>query len=525
MLLQPTTPKPTVHFHNRGQDYVSISSKSSYSISFSSWPVKYTGGRDKNLVFFSCSSASRVQSYGRIGSERRPRLKWNDVYTKISMMEDQNMSSALVLNQAVGEGRSLPKWELHRVVKELRKFRRYKSALEVLEWMNDRAEYRIGSSETAIQLDLIAKVYGASSAEQYFLNLPDSLKDKRIYGALLNVYAQARMREKAESLMNKMRNRGYASYTLPFNVMMTLYMNLGDHEKVESLVLEMKDSHIELDSYTYNIWLSSRGSQGSASKMERVFEQMRLDTTTSPNWTTYSTMATVYIKLEQFEKAKNCLRMIETRITGRNRIPYHYLISLYANAGSNEDVYRVWNIYKANFLKILNLGYQTMISALVRLDDIDGAEKIYDEWLSVKSLYDPRVGNLLLGSYVRNGLSEKAEIFFDQMIHSGGKPNPMTWEILAEDHINNGRASEALSCLKNATSALGSKSWKPKPTIISSIINISKQEADTATQDALLDILKRAGCLDDENYMSNIPISIDGPFKNTNLAQGTLLPR
>ncbi|XP_073123191.1 pentatricopeptide repeat-containing protein At1g02150-like isoform X2 [Henckelia pumila] len=381
---------------------------------------------------------------------------------------------------------------------------------EVLEWMNDRAEkYRIGSSETAMQLDLIAKVHGASSAEQYFLNLPDALKDKRVYGALLNVYAQARMREKAESLMNKMRNRGYASYTLPFNVMMTLYMNLGDHEKVESLVLEMKDNHIGLDSYSYNIWLSSRGSQGSAIKMEQVFEKMRLDTTTSPSWTTFSTMATVYIKLEQFAKAKNCLRMIETRITGRERMPYHYLISLYANAGSNEDVYRIWNIYKANFLKILNLGYHTMISALVRLDDIEGAEKIYDEWFSVKSVYDPRVGNLLLGSYVRNGLSGKAKTFFDQMIHVG-KPNSMTFEILAEDHINNGRAPEALSCLKNSTSALGSKSWKPKPTNISSIINISEQEADTATKDTLLEILKQAGCLDDESYMSNIPLSIGG---------------
>lgn len=429
------------------------------------------------------------------------------------------MVSASVLNQAVNEGRGLSKWDLHRVVKELRKFRRYKSALEVLEWMNDRAEkFRIGSSDAAIQLDLIAKLYGASSAEQYFLNLPDVLKDKRVYGSLLNVCAQARMREKAESLMNKMRNRGYASYTLPYNVMMTLYLNLEDHEKVESLVLEMKDNRIELDTYSYNIWLSSCGSQGSASKMEQVFEKMRLDTTTIPDWTTFSTMATVYIKLEQFEKAKYCLRMVETKIPGSYRVPYHYLISLYASVGCSEDVYRVWNIYKTTFAKILNLGYQTMIAAVIRLDDIHGAEEIYEEWLSAMSVYDPKVGNLLLGSYVRNKLSEKAETFFDQMIDMGGKPNAMTLEILAEDHINNGRIPEALACLKNALSASGSKSWKPKPTNISSILDISEQEADAATKDALLKIMRQAGCLDDESYMSGIPISIGGTFNNPNSA-------
>ncbi|XP_073125158.1 pentatricopeptide repeat-containing protein At1g02150-like [Henckelia pumila] len=522
MLLQPTTSKPTSNFHHRGQDYGSIFSKTSYSISFSSPLLRKTSGRDKNLVFFSCSSVSRVQSYGRVGFGWRSALKWSDVYKKISTMEGQNMGSASVLNEAENEGRSLSKWDLHRVVKELRKFRRYKSALEVLEWMNNRAEkYRVGSSEAAIQLDLIAKLYGAVSAEQYFLNLPDTLKDKRVYGALLNAYAQARMREKAETLMNKMRNRGYASHTLPCNVMMTLYLTLEDHEKVESLVQEMKNEHIELDMYSYNIWLSSRGSQGSAEKMEQVFEKMRLDTTTSPNWTTFSTMATVYIKLKQFEKAKNCLRMIETRITGQERVPYHYLISLYASAGSKADVYRMWNIYKAAFVRILNLGYQTMISSLIRLDDIDGAEEIYDEWLSVMSVYDPKVGNLLLGSYVRNRLSEKAETLFDQMVDMGGKPNAMTLEILAEDHINNGRIPEALSYLKNATLATGSKSWKPKPTTISSILNISEQEADTATKDALLKILRLAGCLDDESYMSCIPISIGGTLKNRNLAQGT----
>ncbi|KAK4410902.1 Pentatricopeptide repeat-containing protein [Sesamum angolense] len=212
--------------------------------------------------------------------------------------------------------------------------------------------------------------------------------------------------------------------------------------------------------------------------MEQVFEQMQLDETINPNWTTFSTMATMYIKLGHLEKAEDCLKKIESRITGRDRMPYHYLISLYGSAGNKEEVYRVWNAYKASFFNIPNLGYHTVISALVRINDIDGAEKIYDEWLSLKSVYDPRVGNLLLSSYVRKGLSQKAETFFDQMIEVGGKPNSMTWEILAEDHIRNRRIADALSCLKNAASAEGSKTWRPKPINVSSILKISEQESD-----------------------------------------------
>jgi hypothetical protein len=54
--------------------------------------------------------------------------------------------------------------------------------LQVYEWMNNRPErIRISASDAAIQLDLIAKVHGVSSAEGYFLNLTNNLKDKRTY--------------------------------------------------------------------------------------------------------------------------------------------------------------------------------------------------------------------------------------------------------------------------------------------------------------------------------------------------------
>ncbi|KAK4488559.1 hypothetical protein RD792_004323 [Penstemon davidsonii] len=454
-----------------------------------------------------------VHSYGTVDFEKRPMLNWSAIHKKISMLEDPNLGSASVLNQVENEGKRLSKWELSRVVKELRKFKRFKYALQVYEWMNNREErYRVTTSDTAIQLDLIAKVHGISIAEQYFFKLPDALKDKRIYGSLLNAYVRARMKEKAESLMDKMRTRGYAVHPLPFNVMMTLYMNLKDHEKIESLIAELKEKNIGLDIYSYNIWLSSCGS---LEKMEQVFIQMEMDPNINPNWTTFSTMATVYIKLDQIEKAEVCLRKIESRITGRDRLPFHYLISLYGSAGNKEAVYRVWNVYKSSFVNIPNLGYHAVISSLVRLDEIEGAEKIYNDWLTVKTFYDPRVGNLLLGSYVRKGLSEKVESFFDQMVEAGGKPNSMSWEILAENHLKNRRIDKALYCLQNAALADGSNNWKPKPVNVCLILKISEEECDVASKDALIEILRQVGCLEDVVYMSYIPVSGGGTFTSS----------
>ena len=48
-------------------------------------------------------------------------------------MENPDLGSASVLNQWENEGKSLTKWDLCRVVKELRKYKRHDRALEVKE--------------------------------------------------------------------------------------------------------------------------------------------------------------------------------------------------------------------------------------------------------------------------------------------------------------------------------------------------------------------------------------------------------
>lgn len=54
------------------------------------------------------------------------------MYKKISLKEKPEMSTAAVLNQFENKGKALTKSGVSRVVKELRKYKRYKLALEVI---------------------------------------------------------------------------------------------------------------------------------------------------------------------------------------------------------------------------------------------------------------------------------------------------------------------------------------------------------------------------------------------------------
>ncbi|XLS65978.1 hypothetical protein HN51_025952, partial [Arachis hypogaea] len=381
---------------------------------------------------------------------------------------------------------------------------------KVYVWMNNKPErFSVSSSDAAIQLDLISKVHGVSSAEEYFLSLADKLTDRRTYGALLNVYVRYRMKEKAEALFDKMRSKGYAVHSLPFNVMMTLYVNLKVYDKVDMLASEMREKNIRLDIYSYNICLSSCGSRGSIEKMEEVFDQMVKDPKIFPNWTTFSTMATMYINMNMFEKAVGCLRKVESRIKGRDRVPFHYLLSLYGSVGKKDDVYRVWSTYKSLFATIPNLGYHAIIASLVKLDDIEGAEKIYEEWLSTSSTYDPRITNLLIGCYVKKGNTDKALGFFRQITEGGGIPNSKTWEIICSGHIADERISEALSCFKEAFVADVSNKWRPRATNLSAFFKLCQDKDDTTSAEVLTGLCALIGLSESDGTINNDELSTE----------------
>lgn len=429
-------------------------------------------------------------------------LQWTEIFKRVSWIEDPDLGVGSVLNQLEKEGNKLTIRELRTVVGQLRKFKRFKHALEVYEWMNNRIErFKPSSNDTATELDLTAKVHGVSSAEDYFVRIPDAEKDNRIYGALLNAYVGAKNRDKAESLLDQMRKKGHITDTYAFNLMMTLHKKLNEHDKVDQLISEMKQKHVRLDIYSYNIWLSAHGSKGSAEGMEHVWEQMKLDSTIYPSWATFSTMASLYMKLGQIEKAEDCLINLEARITGRDNKPYYYLISLYATLGKKEEVYRVWSLYKSKLPRVPNWGYHTMISALIRLGEIEEAEKFYQEWLQGKPIFDPRVGNILMGWYAHREPFEKTKYFFDQIIEAGERPDSGSWMILGEAHTKAGRISDALSCFREAFSLSKAKlTFKPKLRSVSAFLELCEKEQDTGSKDEFVELLRELGCFQDRTY-------------------------
>ncbi|KAI8545513.1 hypothetical protein RHMOL_Rhmol07G0045400 [Rhododendron molle] len=144
---------------------------------------------------------------------------------------------------------------------------------QICELMNTKPEVSgmtMTAADAALQLDLIDTVHGTLAAEDYFLKLPETLKDQQTHTVLLMAYVNSEMREKAESIHTQMIIRGYPMMPIQFMVMMILYMNLKEYDKVDLLVSEMRQKNIPLDVDCYNVWLLCLVDQGSVEKVEQV---------------------------------------------------------------------------------------------------------------------------------------------------------------------------------------------------------------------------------------------------------------
>ncbi|XP_027366894.1 pentatricopeptide repeat-containing protein At1g60770-like isoform X2 [Abrus precatorius] len=349
-------------------------------------------------------------------------------------------------------------------------------------------------SDHAIHLDLLAKTRGIAAAENHFVDLPESAKNHLCYGALLNCYCKELMTEKAEGLMEKMKELSLPLSSIPYNSLMTLYTKAGQPEKIPSIIQEMKAGNIMLDAYTYNVWMRGLAAVNDISGVERVHDEMKRDGRVTGNWTPFSNLASIFVDAGLVDKAEVALKELEKRNAFKDLSAYQFLITLYGRTGNLYEVYRVWRSLRLAFPKTANISYLNMIQVLVKLKDLPGAEKCFREWESGSPTYDIRIANVLIRAYAKLDMLQKAEDLKERARRSGAKPNAKTWEIFLDYHLQKGDLKLAVDCLGKAIS-IGrgdGEKWVPSSALIDNMMRNFEQEKDVNGAEEFLEILKKS---------------------------------
>ncbi|KAK1405352.1 Pentatricopeptide repeat-containing protein [Heracleum sosnowskyi] len=124
-----------------------------------------------------------------------------------------------VLDQWVDQGRRVELQQLRKIIKHLTKLNHFHHALQISQWMGSKSYLHLSSTDFTLRLGLISKFYGVQQADEYFNNIPITFKDLQTYETLLISYADAKLLEKAEGVMQIIRNLSGCK-TISYNVML-----------------------------------------------------------------------------------------------------------------------------------------------------------------------------------------------------------------------------------------------------------------------------------------------------------------
>ncbi|XP_038705158.1 pentatricopeptide repeat-containing protein At1g60770-like [Tripterygium wilfordii] len=449
------------------------------------------------------------QQFGRTKSVAKRSKKYLEeaLYVRLYKDGSSELSVRQQLNQFIKSNKRVYKWEVGDTLKKLRHRELYYPAFKIHLpkfplFLSDYVSKMRGMNKTvsdqAIHLDLVAKAQGIDAAESYFIDLPETSKNHLTYGALFNCYCKELMTEKAEALMEKMKELNLGLTSMHYNSLMTLYTKIDQPEKIPAIIQEMRSEYVMPDSYTYNVWMRALAAVNDISGVEQVIEEMKRDGRVvgefAADWTTYSNLASIYADASLFEKAENALKELEKKNAHQDLSVYQFLITLYGCTGNLLEVYRIWRSLRLAFRKTSNISYLNMIQALVNLKDLPGAEKCFREWESGCSTYDIRIANVLIGAYAQKGFLEKAEEMKERARRRGAKSNAKTWELFLDYHLKDGNFKLAVDCIANAISTgrgNGGK-WVPSLGVIKTMMTHFEQEKDVDGAEGFLEILKKA---------------------------------
>ncbi|KAE8660645.1 Pentatricopeptide repeat-containing protein [Hibiscus syriacus] len=434
--------------------------------------------------------AAKTGSRGGVGRET---LGW-----RLIGLVYPKRSAVITIRKWIEEGHTVRKYELNRIVRELRKLKRYKHALEICEWMRLQQDIKLLPGDYAIHLDLIAKVRGLASAEKFFEDLPEKMRGQAACSALLHTYVQNKLSAKAKALMEKMSECGLIKNHLPYNHMLSLYISEGQFDKVPEIVSELK-KNASPDIVTYNLLLSVCATQNKIESAEEIYDDLK-KAKIEPDWVTYSALTNLYIKAKQFDKATSTLKEMEKKASRKNRVVYPSLISLHTNMGDKDGVDRIWKKMKSCFRKMNDAEYMCMISSLVKLGYFEEAEKLYNEWVSVSGSGDTRIPNILLAAYINGDNMEIAENFYQQIVRRGISPCYTTWELLTWGYLKKQQMEKVLDCFKQAVCSV--KKWNPNDRLVGEVFKKLEELGDTEGAEKLLVILRNVDHISTKVYNS-----------------------
>ncbi|KAI4367098.1 hypothetical protein MLD38_022870 [Melastoma candidum] len=356
------------------------------------------------------------------------------------------ISVGSAFQQWMGEGFPIHRGDIFHAVNRLRKLKKDRQALEMMEWVIRERPYRPNELEYSYLLEFTTRIHGISHGERLFSRVPSEFHTALLYNNFLIVCLEKGVIRLSLAYMKKMRELDFPISYLVFNRLILLHSSPKRRKIIPKILTQMKADGVPLHVSTYNILMKMEANEHNVERLLKVYGEMR-QRDVEPNEVSYCILALAHVAARLYTAAEAYVEAIEMANTGRNWNTLDILLMLYGYLGKVKELERTWVRLK-DLPHVRDKNYVVAIEAFGRMGDIDRAEGLWNEMKSVWGLDSAIQFNCLMFVYCKHGLIAKASALFREAVAGGIKPDAITYRHLALGCLKAGLHDEALKTME-----------------------------------------------------------------------------
>ncbi|KAL8489317.1 hypothetical protein ACS0TY_024799 [Phlomoides rotata] len=418
-----------------------------------------------------------------VGEKKSPLSRTSEI-TK-AILNAPALPVSKVLDKWVEEGNEVTRTEVSLAMLNLRRRRLFVKALQLSEWVEAKKHFEFDDKNYASRLDLIAKVKGLYSAENYIKQIPESFRNEKVYRTLLANCVSTTNVKKGEQLFNKMKDLGFPITCFACNQLLLLYKRT-DKKKIADVLLLMEKENIKPTIFTYQILIDVKGQANDITGMEQIVETMK-DEGLEPSTEIQTLMARYYAASGEKDKAEAVLKEIEGDDIKKNRWVSRMLIPIYASLGRGDEVDRIWNVCEHNPRLEECLA---VIEAWGQLNQVEKAEEAFEKMLKKLKKPSSKHYTALLKVYANHKMLSKGKDLVRRMGESGCLLGPLTWDAIVKLYVSAGEVEKADSILGKA---IKQKRGKPLFSTYMAIMDKYAAKGDVHNAEKMFQMMRQGG--------------------------------
>ena len=203
------------------------------------------------------------------------------------------------------------------------------------------------------------------------------------FNVMLDVYAKAKLFNKARELFMMARKRGLVD-VISYNTIIAAYGRKRDFKNMASTIHTMQFDGFSVSLEAYNCVLDAYGKEGQMESFRSVLQRMKNSSCTADHYT-YNIMINIYGELGWIDEVAGVLTELRECGLGPDLCSYNTLIKAYGIAGMVEDAVGLVKEMRQNGVEPDKITYTNLITTLQKNDKYLEAVK-WSLWMKQRGL-------------------------------------------------------------------------------------------------------------------------------------------